>query len=436
MSNLSPHNWVDEPIDDGVGIGHHLMVLLFLLTLVGFWGWAYWGTLDVVSLTQGEVIPSSQVKQVQHLEGGIVRHILVKEGDTVKKGQPLVELASISSGADLGEIQARFITLRLDLARLEAESVGEVTIKFDKDLLEKSPQKVQRTVLYFKSRLKRHQEDMTGYEEQIIQQQQQVREIKTRIRNNKKRLKLVEEQVSISKKLLLRDITNRFSHLDLLKEANIISSAIEEDGMALLRSKAAMKGSRSALAKARFEFQEQAQEKLAEIRGQISELDARHDKFSDSLSRRMIISPVDGVIKTLMVFTEGGVLQPGGTVLEIVPGADRLVIEAKLPVQDIGYVQVDQEAKVSLTSSDASRFGKLDGVVVQISPDTLATEDGMPYYKVRIETRNALFKKGDLEYRLFPGMMVQAAIHTGSRTVLEYIFSPFISYMDPALTER
>jgi membrane fusion protein, adhesin transport system len=224
--------------------------------------------------------------------------------------------------------------------------------------------------------------------------------------------------------------------LDLLKESNIMGSSIEEDGMALLRAGAALKESRSTLARASFDFQEQAQGKLSEIRGQVSELDARLRKYSDSLQRRVISSPVDGVVKTLLVFTEGGVLQPGGTVLEIVPGGDKLVIEAKLPIQDIGYVKEGQKAKVSLTSSDSSRFGKLEGTVSQISPDTLVTEDGIPYYKVRIVTNEAKFKKGDLEYHLFPGMMVQAAIHTGSRTVLEYLFSPFISYIDPALTER
>ncbi|MBF0357063.1 MAG: HlyD family type I secretion periplasmic adaptor subunit [Magnetococcales bacterium] len=427
---------VEDVIEDGVGFGHHLTALLSVFACGALWAWAYWGTLDVVSLTQGEVIPSSQVKQVQHLEGGIVRVIMVKEGDVVKKGQPLVELESVSTGADVEEINARFVTLRLEMARLEAEATGLKAPKFDSELMLKYPKKVARAISYFNSRLNGHKDDISALKDKIVQQQQQVLEIKSRIRNNKKRLKLVEEQVGISDKLLARDITNRFTHLELLKEANIIGSSIEEDGMGLLRAEAALKESRTALSRASFDFQEQAQERLSEIRGQVSELDARQRKYSDSLSRRIISSPVDGVVKTLLVFTEGGVLAPGGTALEIVPGGDRLVIEAKLPIQDIGFVKVGQIAKVSLTSGDASRFGKLEGRVVQISPDTLATEDGVPYYKVRIETSESSFKKGDLEYRLFPGMMVQAAIHTGSRTVLEYLFSPFVSYMDPALTER
>ena len=435
MSSMAD-NLVAEPIDDGVGFGHHLLVMLFIFSSIAMGLWGYWGTLDVVSLTQGEVIPSSQVKQVQHLEGGIVKHILVKEGDSVHKGQPLLELESVSSGADLGEINARFVTLGLELVRLEAEAAGEETLEFADDILQKYPEKVKRTISYFNSRRQRHQEDMIGLEEKIEQHNQQAQEVETRIRNNKKRLKLVREQVGISKKLLDREITNRFGHLELLKEANIIASSIEEDGMALLRAQAVINESSSMLAMSSFEFKEQAQGKLSEIRGQIAELQARKKKYSDSLSRRIIISPVDGVVKTLLVFTEGGVLQPGGTILEIVPGGDRLVIEARLPIQDIGYVRVGQEVKVSLVSGDAARFGKLVGQVANISPDTLVNDDGVPYYKVRIETVNDLFKKGDLEYRLFPGMVVQAAIHTGSRSVVEYLFSPFISFMDSALTER
>ncbi|MBF0447120.1 MAG: HlyD family type I secretion periplasmic adaptor subunit [Magnetococcales bacterium] len=426
----------DETIDDGVGWGHHLTAFSLLLTLFGLGIWAYWGKLDVVSITQGEVIPSSQVKQIQHLEGGIIKQILVKEGELVSKGQHLVELESISSESDLGEINARFISLRLERTRLEAEASGKTSLDFPPELLKEFPEKVARTRTYFMSRYNRQQEEYAGFEERTIQQQQLVQEIKSRIKNNEKRLKLVTEQISISEELLSREITNRFTHLELLKEANVISSAIEEDGMALLQAQAALKESISAQVTSRLVFQEEAQQKLAEIRGQISELEARQDKFSDSFLRRVIVSPVDGVVKSLLVFTEGGVLQPGGTALEIVPGADRLVIEARLPIQDIGYVRVGQLVKVSLSSNDAARFGKLTGSVVQISPDTLATEDGTPFYKVRIETEESSFKNGNLEYRLFPGMVIQAAIHTGSRTVLEYLLSPFMRYMDSALTER
>jgi len=139
---------------------------------------------------------------------------------------------------------------------------------------------------------------------------------------------------------------------------------------------------------------------------------------------------------TKKIATIGGVLRPGETVADIVPGGDRLIIEARLETQDIGFVQAGQSVVVKLTSADAKRFGNMDGTVTNVSPDTLVTQEGVPYYKVRIETEKDRFQRGDLQYRLFPGMQVVTSILTGKRTVLEYIAGPLLNSMDEAMTER
>jgi len=138
----------------------------------------------------------------------------------------------------------------------------------------------------------------------------------------------------------------------------------------------------------------------------------------------------------LYVVTEGGVISPGETVLDIVPGDDLLVVEAKLPTQDIGYIHLGQKTVIKLNSADARRFGNLNGEVVQISPDTLITARGQPYYKVLISPEREYFESKGLRYQLYPGMIVMVSIHTGQRTVLEYLLSPFMNAMDNALTER
>jgi adhesin transport system membrane fusion protein len=122
--------------------------------------------------------------------------------------------------------------------------------------------------------------------------------------------------------------------------------------------------------------------------------------------------------------------------LDIVPLDDTLVIEAKLPTQDIGYIHEGQKAVIKLTSADARRFGNLNGEVVNISPDTLINQQGNPYYKVRIAPENIFFKHRDNRYDLYPGMILSVSIHTGQRTVLEYLVSPWVSSMDSAMTER
>jgi adhesin transport system membrane fusion protein len=145
---------------------------------------------------------------------------------------------------------------------------------------------------------------------------------------------------------------------------------------------------------------------------------------------------VNGVIKTLYINTVGGVLSPGDVVADIVPVGDKLIIEAELPTQDIGYVSTGQPAVIRLASADAVRYGKLDGIVTNVSPDTLVTQEGAPFYKVRIETKSDHFRKGSLQYQLFPGMQVIASIQTGERTVLEYLSDPFLSSIGDALGER
>ncbi|MBF0271570.1 MAG: HlyD family type I secretion periplasmic adaptor subunit [Magnetococcales bacterium] len=436
MSRSAESTVKADDIDDGVGWTHHLVVLLFIGLVASLMVWGAWGLLDVVSFAQGEVIPSTQIKQVQHLEGGVIRRILVKEGESVRKGQPLVELESVASDADVGELSARLASLEVDNARLQAEIVSANTPNFPADLKKNHPDLVKRAEELFASNRHRREEKLAGLRESLVGHRQAVQEIQTRIKNNKKRLSLVEEQVSISGKLLEKDITNRYSHLDLLKETHQIKSAIEEDGMAQLRAEASAKEAQANLAAVGHEFEEAAREKLAENRRQMTELTVRLQKFQNNLSRTVLTAPVDGVVKTLYLVTEGGVIPPGGTAMDLVPGEDRLVVEAKLPIQDIGYVSVGQPAFVTLTSSDASRFGKLSGTVVQISPDALATKEGVPYYKVRVETEHAYFQKGKMNYRLFPGMVVRCAIHTGQRSVLDYLFYPFINFMDAALTER
>ncbi|MBF0428244.1 MAG: HlyD family type I secretion periplasmic adaptor subunit [Magnetococcales bacterium] len=425
----------EEGIDDGVGLIHHVVVFWFVFLLAGLVIWASVGMLDVLSFAQGEVIPSTQIKQVQHLEGGVIRRILVKEGDKVQKGQPLVELENVASDADVGEITARLASLEVDNARLQAEATGANVVVFSSAKKAAHPDLVKRAEELFSSNRLRREEKLASLRESMSGQQKFVQEIQARIKNNKKRLTLVEEQVTISKQLLEKDITNRYAHLDLLKQSQQISSSIEEDGMALQRAQAASKEAQANLASVGHEFEEAAREKLAENRRQITELTVRLQKFQNSLFRTVLTAPVDGVVKTLYLVTEGGVIPPGGTAMDLVPGDDRLVVEAKLPIQDIGYVSVGQHAFITLTSADASRFGKLAGTVVQISPDALVTKEGH-YYKVRVETEQAYFQKGAMNYRLFPGMIVRCAIHTGQRSVLEYLFYPFQNFMDPALTER
>ena len=420
----------------GAGRSTHWLLALCVTTCLAFFIWASVFTLDIVSLASGEVIPSSQIKSVQHLEGGIIRKISIREGEQVKSGQELIVLEPTQSGADVGEIRVRLLSLRAEIVRLEAEVSGADAPTFKADLIANNPRMAKQTLARFNSRKKSLQSRIDSQSETVAQRGQEIKEISARIKNLNQNLALMKEQISISEELLKEDLTNRYNHLDLLKEASGIQGRVEEDSSALHRARSALKEAEANMDGIVTAFREESGMQLEEARLSFNELSQREQIFDDNLARTILRSPVDGVIKTLYITTVGGVLRAGQTVIDVVPVDDRLVVEAKLQTQDIGYVKAGQSALIKLNSADALRFGGMDGTVTNVSPDTIITEQGAPYYKVRIETANDRFQRGDLQYRLFPGMQVIASIRTGDRTVIEYLTDPFFNTMSGALGER
>ena len=417
------------------GANHLFLIVCFALCL-GFAAWGMYGKLDIVSMANGRVVPSSKVKTIQHLEGGIVREILVKEGDHVKEGQSLMILEEIYSGANVEELQVTMVALRVDIALLAAAAGETKNAQFSKELIKNHPTLVRQARKRFEEQIKTHKSEISSQEELIKQRTQDISGFKTRIKNSQASLELLEKQIQLSEGLLKDQLTTEYKHLNFLREASNLKRDIDEDKSSLNNAHSALIGAKEKLKKITYSFREKAGEKLKSARQELEELSQRLKKYSDSFKRTTIRSPVDGIVKTLYVFTVRGVVKPGMTVMDIVPGADRLIVEARLPIGDVGYVQPGQRAIVKLASRDARRFGKIEGKVVQISPDAYTTSQGGAFYTVRIETENDYFEKENLKYELYPGIQVIAFIHTGHRTVFEYLMDPFLNTLGHSLRER
>lgn len=420
----------------GVSLMTHSTFWVSALAVIAFGVWAAVSTLDIVANAAGEVIPSSQVKTVQHLEGGIVREITVLEGQTVEAGQPLVVLEPTVSSAEVAEFRIRLRALETDIAQFEALAAGAAEPAFSDKLMAEHPTLAAQARDRFRTRLTKHNNDVAKQEQTIEQRRQQIAEIAQRITGSEKSLALVDEQIGMSEQLLAKNLVNRFKHLDLLKEGRTLKSQVESDRAQLVRARSVLDEAEAELDRIRSNFADEVQQSLEESRLNFREFTQRVRKFEDSLERTVVRSPVDGVVKTLNVVTVGGVLKPGESVADIVPLGDKLIVEAKLKTRDIGYVAVGQPAVIKLASSDAVRFGKLDGTVAEVSPDTLISDDGEPFYRVRIELPRAYFENAGERYALFPGMQVAASILTGERTVLNYILDPLLYRMGGAFQER
>ena len=354
----------------------------------------------------------------------------------VKQRDPLVVLEPTTSSADVDELKVRLASLKADVAVFEAilENADHIEVvadaKFDdQDLMDRADAR-------FHSQRERIKSHIRSQRELVIQREQEIREVNARLKYNTTALDIVREQIQISKKLLKLKLTNRMEHLAILREEVVLSGRLEEDDAALPRTRAAKNEAQARMKAIEIGFREEAQKELEKAQRGIKELSRRLLKYEDSLYRTVLRSPVDGTIKTLNAFTVGGVIRPGSTVVEVVPADDLLIVEARLPPQDIAYVQPGQTAVVRLTSVDAMRFGDLSGEVMQVSPDTLVTKDGVPFYKVRIKTERSYFQNGEFRHDLFPGMQVQCSIQTGSRTVLEYLFEPYMVSLKGAMSER
>ena len=372
--------------------------------------WAFLFQIDIVSNAEGQVIPVGEVKTIQHLEGGIIEKILVKESEYVEKDQPLVVLAATASEADVEELQVRMDTQIIKSIRLEAEINNFDIPIFPNELNEKREKIINKSMELFLSRQKTFEGNLREFDAQVQKAQTDV--------------DILLRQAEMSQQLMEEQVTSEFAHLNILKELNNAKGILEET----IEKKETYKN----------EFIEEARNELQLAQRELSQSDETMKKLQDNLSRTTITAPVDGLVKNLFFVTEGGVIQPGGSILDLVPTKDSLIVEARLPNSDIGFVKVDQEAIVKLSSADSVNFGQINGRVIQISPDTEQDENDkrIVFYKILVETDQGYFQSKNSIYQLVPGVKVIASIQIGQRTVANYLLSPFMGTMDETFQER
>ena len=366
-------------------------------------------TLKIISETQGVVVPSSKVKVIQHLEGSIIKKINANVGDIVKKDQVLLELEPIQTLADFSELEKRLITLSINIQRLRAESKNQ-DLKFTKNMKKKYPTLTKDATELF--RVRKNKIAATLQEQNTI------------LKNEKEALKLLEEQVLISKSLLEEQLTNRLSHLDLLKEKNSAIAKIEN--------------SKSAIKKIKETYNTEVRTLLLKEISEYEELQERGDKFKDNLSRTLVKAPEEGIVKQRFVDTIGGVIKPGSPLYEVVPVNDKLIISSKLAVDEIGYIKKNQEVTVKLIGKNNTLYEPITGKVITISPDAIYSDNvnENPYYEIRIETINNFFKGKKDKFFMYPGTQVLTLINIGERTITDYLLEPIFSNFDIALTEK
>lgn len=409
---------------------------LVMALVACFFGWAGFAQLDEVAIAAGEVVPFERTKIVQHLEGGIVQRLDVAEGDRVETGQVLMQLDLGGVAPSREEFQVQLDSLLLALARLRSESTGQA-LGFPEEVAARRPVFLAAERETYAARQTELRSRQAVIAEQIRQRELEVKELEARLRSVLASLKLGEERLKMSGDLLESGLMPRMEHLAMKREIEDFSGQATVLDQAIPRARAALAESQARLTEENEVFRRRAVEEISKTELQIARVREALAEASDRVRRTEIRSPIDGIVKNIRFTTLGGVIRPGEPIMEIVPTGDRLVIDARLDPVDRGYVAEGQRAVVKISTYDFVRYGGLEGVVARIAADTnVDPTNGRAYYRVVVETdRTYLGERAD-EFPITPGMLATVDIHTGGRSVLNYLVKPVLKLRHEAFRER
>jgi adhesin transport system membrane fusion protein len=415
--------------------GGQQLLWMIMAFVVGIIVWAAYAQIDEFTRGQGRVIPSRSVQLVQNLEGGIVAEVFVREGQLVKRGEPVIRLDSIGFSSSLSETKVNQAQLLAKATRLKTEAEGSNFPEAQLlTLLSKTIVDAEKN-LY----LARQRENLASSQiivQQITQKKQELSEIAAKALQLGRSYLLLKEELDLTQPLVAEGAVSQVELLRLKRQANDLRGELEAVKLSTPRIESSLIELEQTLKAQESAFKSQAQSDYNDVNAELSRLQETTQAIIDQVDRRLVKSPVTGTIKQMFVKTLGGVVQPGMDLLEIVPSEDSLLIETKIRPADIAFMHPGQKAMVKFTAYDFSIHGGLKGQVVNISPDTILDEEGESFYLVQIETQASFLGAETGSLPIIPGMTVNVDVLTGKKTVLDYILKTILKTKQLALSER
>jgi HlyD family secretion protein len=406
--------------------------------------WAAFGKLDIVAVAEGRLVPASQLKIVQPPEQGIVREILVREGERVAAGQPLMRMDSQLADADLSVVRQELALRRLQLRRIDAELVGQPLERDDGD-----PPALFAEVEAQWAANRKAFEDALAQERSVLERARQNRaataEVKAKLEQT---LPHYREQEKAYEKLAREGFAGNLAARDKQRERIEKEQDLRSQSHALESAEATIAQSQKRLVQLDSEYRQKLQAERVEMHAQAQRLEQEQTKQTTKQGRLELRAPQAGTVKDLATHTPGTVVGPGVIIMTLVPADELLRAEVWVSNQDVGFVHVGQDAKLKLTAFTFQKYGMLDGRVLRVSADaaeqqgsgsaarTDAQRAQPAAYKTVVELNAQHLDTDGHRYELAPGMHVTAEIKLGSRTVLEYLLSPVQKAFHEAGRER
>jgi membrane fusion protein, hemolysin D len=409
--------------------GWLLHLLIGLLGAIALW--ALFGRLDIVAVTDGKLVPSSYLKIVQPAEQGIVKEILVKEGEAVGAGQVLIRMDAVLAAADLKAIRAEHQQKRLALRRIDAQLAGTPLSR------EMGDSQVQAQ---YAANVRAH-ESALAQERALLEK---ARHDLAAAQITKTKLEQVlphyVEQEKAFEKLTKDGFAGRILYTDKQRERIEKEQDLRSQDFAIAASRALIDQSERRIAQLGADYRRQLQTERVETASHLERLTQELAKLSHRQELLELRAPQAGIVKDLATHTAGTVAAPGTILMTLVPESDKLVAEVWVSNQDVGFVRPGQGAKLKLAAFQFQKYGMLDGKVVHVNAD--ASEPRAPnrqdvgLFRALIELEHQHLVSEGRRYALQPGMQVAGEIHLGTRSVLEYLLSPVQKAFHESARER
>lgn len=439
MTGLVRH-WGHTPGLDEVGgrTARRLGIATIVIAFGGFGGWAALAPLGSAAVARGEVKVESYRKTIQHMEGGIVRSILVRDGDPVAAGQPLLLL-------DDTAIRARWTQLTFQLwdtlatrARLLAERIEADKVNFAE--LPNPDHPRAREVIHAQEQLFNARRTMLSGQVAVLKKRMVLNEreaeaLAAEQMSADRQLKLIQQEIKSTQYLVDRGLGRMPQLLSLKREGERLTGQRDDYGARIARLRQAQASTELDIANITYKHMDEVATQIRETEAQARDLEQQLAAATDSLKRMVVRSPQAGVVMGLGVHTIGAVVQPGDNLMDVVPRNESLIVEARLAPEDIDRVHAGREARIRFRTFLHGLTPPALGTVTQVSADLFHDErNGQPYYQARVALDPASVAK--LPGPLVPGMQTDVLITTGERTALEYLIDPLGRAIGTAMRER
>jgi membrane fusion protein, type I secretion system len=400
--------------------------------------WAVSAPLAGAVVAPAQLKVQTKRKTVQHQEGGIVRAILVKDGQRVHAGDPLLVVGDLRQEAELNLLQDQWRAARARAARAEAESRLAPRLDMPDELRRDlaAAEHVAREASVFSTRRQALDEQSALLQRQVEQVQAQVTALESQIDATAVSGRLSNEELALNEELAHQGFVNRTRLIALQRTAADYKSRLGEVGSELALARQRIAELRSRQAQLRLAYQNQATDDWKEASSRVREVEERLRPSKDQSERQTVRAPVDGEVMSLHVAAAGAVIAPREALLDLVPQHDKLVVDARVAPQDVEHVHVGGAAEVRLISSDARRTPLLPATVTFVSADRVTQPDnGAAWFDVTVEVDPQLLAQRQPTLHLQAGMPAELYVTTGERTLLEYLVKPLRTFSRRAMRE-